>query len=90
MNSSLNHSIVKEMKEKSMMVELDQGEKEQLNRMKEVVENFDQSLNSVLVTLVEIIDHMEQAGLHIYERLPTWMEEPLNQVISQYGIQTVV
>ena len=49
-----------------------------------------QSLNSVLVTLVEIIDHMEQAGLHIYERLPPWMEEPLNQIIAQYGIQTVV
>ena len=49
-----------------------------------------QSLNSILVTLVEIIDQMETAGLHVYERLPQWMEEPLHQVIAQYGVQSVV
>ena len=49
-----------------------------------------QSVNSILVTMVEIIDAMEQAGLHVYERLPQWMEEPLYQCIDQYGIKAVV
>ena len=45
-----------------------------------------QSLNPILITLVEIIDQMEGAGLTVYERLPQWMEEPLHMIIGQYGV----
>lgn len=47
------------------------------------------SVNSIVVTLIDIVETMESSGLRDYSKLPTWMEKPLWSLIALHGLKNI-
>lgn len=43
----------------------------------------------MVMTLSEVITAMDNQGLHYWEMLPSWMDQPLQQLLAMHGIQHV-
>ena len=47
------------------------------------------SVNSMIMTLCEAIGAMENQGLRYFEMMPSWMDQPLQQLLAMHGIQHI-
>lgn len=46
-------------------------------------------MNSVVLTLCEILENLNSSGLLHYDMMPIWMEQSLASLVQVYGIRKV-